>query len=135
MACAGHRTQELPWTSGIHEGVIGEFFWDDRKEVIWGFWVFLRFIYFYFFNFILFLNLKHCISFAKHQNESATGIKIWTDAPLYLPFSLLFIYSYISELPIDCFYFAFRINFTVPQVKVFRIQCSVFVCMFFFFLP
>ena len=29
---------------------------------------------FIFFNFILFLNLKHCISFAKHQNESATGI-------------------------------------------------------------
>ena len=29
---------------------------------------------FFFFNFILFLNLKHCISFAKHQNESATGI-------------------------------------------------------------
>ena len=26
------------------------------------------------FYFILFLNLKHCISFAKHQNESATGI-------------------------------------------------------------
>ena len=25
-------------------------------------------------NFILFLNLKHCISFAKHQYESATGI-------------------------------------------------------------
>ena len=24
----------------------------------------------FFFNFILFLNLKHCISFAKHQNES-----------------------------------------------------------------
>ena len=29
-----------------------------------------------FFNFILFLNLKHCISFAKHQNESATGIHV-----------------------------------------------------------
>ena len=29
---------------------------------------------FFFFNFILFLNLKHYISFAKHQNESATGI-------------------------------------------------------------
>ena len=29
---------------------------------------------FFFFNFILFLNLKHCISFAKHQNESTTGI-------------------------------------------------------------
>ena len=31
---------------------------------------------FIFFNFILFLNLKHCISFAKHQNESATGIHV-----------------------------------------------------------
>ena len=29
---------------------------------------------FFFFNFILFLNLKHCISFAKHQNESTTGV-------------------------------------------------------------
>ena len=29
--------------------------------------------HFLFFNFILFLNLKHCISFAKHQNESATA--------------------------------------------------------------
>ena len=33
-----------------------------------------NFIFFIFLNFILFLNLKHCISFAKHQNESATGI-------------------------------------------------------------
>ena len=33
------------------------------------------FIYF-FLNFILFLNLKHCICFAKHQNESATGIHV-----------------------------------------------------------
>ena len=32
------------------------------------------FIFLFFLNFILFLNLKHCISFAKHQNESATGI-------------------------------------------------------------
>ena len=31
---------------------------------------------YFFFNFILFLNLKHCISFAKHQNESATGIHV-----------------------------------------------------------
>ena len=35
---------------------------------------FLHFIIF--FNFILFLNLKHCISFAKHQNKSATGIHV-----------------------------------------------------------
>ena len=33
----------------------------------------MGFILFYFF---LFLNLKHCISFAKHQNESATGIHV-----------------------------------------------------------
>ena len=31
---------------------------------------------FFLFYFILFLNLKHCISFAKHQNESATGIHV-----------------------------------------------------------
>ena len=31
------------------------------------------FFCFFFLNFILSLNLKHCISFAKHQNESATG--------------------------------------------------------------
>ena len=31
---------------------------------------------FFFLNFILFLKLKHCISFAKHQNESATGIHV-----------------------------------------------------------
>ena len=33
---------------------------------------------FLFFNLILFLNLKHCISFAKHQNESATGIHVFS---------------------------------------------------------
>ena len=32
--------------------------------------------YLFFLNFILFLNLKHCISFAKHQNESTTGIHV-----------------------------------------------------------
>ena len=32
--------------------------------------------FFFFFNFILFLNLKHCISFAKHQNESATELML-----------------------------------------------------------
>ena len=30
----------------------------------------------FFLNFILFLNLKRCIRFAKHQNESATGIHV-----------------------------------------------------------
>ena len=38
--------------------------------------VFPTFFLFFFFNFILFLNLKHCISFAKHQNESTTGIHV-----------------------------------------------------------
>ena len=38
--------------------------------------LFYLFFYFIFFNLILFLNLKHCISFAKHQNESATGIHV-----------------------------------------------------------
>ena len=36
--------------------------------------LFFFFSFLFFFNLILFLNLKHCISFAKHQNESATGI-------------------------------------------------------------
>ena len=34
---------------------------------------------FFFFSlciFFFFLNLKHCISFAKHQKESATGIHV-----------------------------------------------------------
>ena len=38
--------------------------------------IYLTIFFFFFFNFILFLNLKHCISFAKHQNKSATGIHV-----------------------------------------------------------
>ena len=30
-----------------------------------------------FFNFILFLNFTNCISFAKYQNESTTGIHVF----------------------------------------------------------
>ena len=30
----------------------------------------LYLIFLFFFNFILFLNLKHCISFAKHQSDA-----------------------------------------------------------------
>ena len=33
--------------------------------------------FFFFFNFILFLTLHNCISFAKYQNESATGIHVF----------------------------------------------------------
>ena len=38
--------------------------------------IFKTFIYL-FFNFILFLNFTNCISFAKYQNESATGIHVF----------------------------------------------------------
>ena len=34
-------------------------------------------ILFFFFNLILFLNFTNCISFAKYQNESATGIPVF----------------------------------------------------------
>ena len=34
-------------------------------------------IKFFFLNFILFLNFTNCISFAKYQNESATGIHVF----------------------------------------------------------
>ena len=45
------------------------------------------FIFLFFFNLILFLNLKHCISFAKHQNESATGIRfIFWSGPFFKSF-------------------------------------------------
>ena len=31
----------------------------------------------FFFNLILFLNFHNCISFAKYQNESTTGIRVF----------------------------------------------------------
>ena len=33
----------------------------------------------FFLNFILFLNFTNCISFAKYQNESATGIHVFNN--------------------------------------------------------
>ena len=51
-------------------------------------------LFFNFFNLILFLNLKHCISFAKHQNESATGISIKL---LKVPFSSLTPISFLDR--------------------------------------
>ena len=38
--------------------------------------IYLNFLI-YFLNFILFLNFTNCISFAKYQNESATGIHVF----------------------------------------------------------
>ena len=44
----------------------------------------------FFFFFILILNLKHCISFAKHQHKTAAGISILpqTLLPSRLPHNL-----------------------------------------------
>ena len=36
-----------------------------------------RIVFFFVFNFILFLNFTNCISFAKYQNESTTGIHVF----------------------------------------------------------
>ena len=54
----------------------------------------LRLFFFFFFNLILFLNLKHSISFAKHQNKSATGIHVLpllNPPPSSLPYFFIFI--------------------------------------------
>ena len=56
----------------------------SKKDMFWKFYICLSLYFFFvvvvviyfFLNFILFLNFKHCISFAKHQNESATGIHV-----------------------------------------------------------
>ena len=49
--------------------IFSDFFFPLRRSIV-------SILFFFFFNFILFLNLKQCISFAKHQNESATGIHV-----------------------------------------------------------
>ena len=63
----------------------------------------ILFFLFIFFNFILFLNLKHCISFAKHQNESATGIQT---LPFFASslFFFLMAFTYESRLSEYSFY-------------------------------
>ena len=63
----------------------------------------MHFIFFIFFNFILFLKLKHCISFAKHQNESATGIQT---LPFFASslFFFLMAFTYESRLSEYSFY-------------------------------
>ena len=59
-----------------------------KRESTFFFQVFYFFIFFFKFYFILFLNLKNCISFAKHQNKSTTGIHtlpILNPPPSFLP--------------------------------------------------
>ena len=61
--------------------------------------------FFFFFNFILFLNLKHCISFAKHQNKSATDIHtlpILNPSPSSLPTPSLWVVPE-HQLWVPCF--------------------------------
>ena len=53
-------------------------------SLAWRFFFFLFTCIYLFLNFILFLNFKHCISFAKHQNESATGLSQLFHSPLSL---------------------------------------------------
>ena len=64
--------------------------------------------HFLFFNFILFLNLKHCISFAKHQNESATAF----------PFDCLYkcyLSAHMTHLFLHVVYFLYQIPYQINQ--------------------
>ena len=62
--------------------------------------------HFLFFKFILFLNLKHCISFAKHQNESATAF----------PFDCLYkcsLSAHMTHLFLHVVYFLYQIPYQI----------------------
>ena len=70
---------------------------------------------FFVFNFILFLNLKHCISFAKHQNESTTSIQKWS---IHAKQTLLYALKW-------WIYFHFRIQIhKVTMPSIVKICCS-----------
>ena len=60
--------------------------------------VYSKYSFFSFFNFILFLNLKQCISFAKHQNESATGIHVQVFLTEFLKLQKKLIFNWILKM-------------------------------------
>ena len=59
----------------------------------------------FFFNFILFLNFTNCISFAKYQNESATGLHVFpilNPPPSSLPIPSLWVVKLMFCFPCLC---------------------------------